>query len=333
MHRNNLHLPTANCTRFLVLLCLLCTLGAPAATLRPVGRPAIAGIVTDPALGELSGLAASRRARDRYWAINDGGNGNRLVLIDGRGHVLRQYTLTGAENIDWEDLASFRWRDRNWLLIADTGDNSGVREHASLWLLPEPALNDRRSELHDAREIRFRYPDTPHDVEAMTVDPVSEEILLLTKRTVPPVLFSLPLATADSTQIATAKRVVELGTIPQPTESEILRDGKLSRFRSQITAVDLDCAGRSLLVLTYDALYRFARERGQSWEKALATQEPGRSQILFLPQAEALSFDKKCRNLLVGSEKAPVPLLRFRYRALPEPAAQGRPAQAPQDFP
>ncbi len=300
-----------------ILVGLLCAMSAQGAPLRPVARPAIAGIVTDPALGELSGLAASRQARDRYWAINDGGNGNRLVLIDGRGHVLRQYTLAGTTNVDWEDLASFRWRERNWLLIADTGDNSGVREHASLWLLPEPALSERRGEITGAREIRFRYADAPHDVEAMTVDMATEEILLLTKRMVPPALFSLSLASIDSREIAVARRVVGLESIPQPTEAEILRDGKLSRFRSQITAVALDCPGRSLLVLTYDALYRYAREPGQSWEKALAGQRPGRSQILFLPQAEAMAFDSECRNLLVGSEKAPVPLLRFRYRALP----------------
>ena len=30
-----------------------------------------------------------------------------------------------------------------------------------------------------------------------------------------------------------------------------------------------------------------------------------------------MALDDECRNLLIGSEKAPVPLLRFRYRPLP----------------
>ena len=313
---------------WLILWLLVLSLGVNAAPLRPVARPAIAGIVTDPALGELSGLAVSRYQRDRYWAINDGGNGNRLVLINGRGHVLRQYRVAGAENIDWEDLASFRWRDRNWLLIADTGDNSGKRDFATFWLLPEPAKNNHQSVLEGARPIHFRYPDAPHDVEAITVDISTQDILLLTKRTVPPVLFRLPLSSVDSKEMTTATRLSPLPNIPQPTESEIIRDGKLSRFRSQTTAMALDCNGRGLLVLTYDALYRYSRRTGQNWSEALARQRPGRSAILFLPQAEALAFDQKCKNLLVGSEKAPVPLLRFRYRMLTE-RKLARPIAAP----
>jgi len=297
---------------------LLASAWAEAATLRPVGRPSIAGIVTDPILGELSGLATSHQARDRFWAINDGGNGNLLILIDGRGRVLRSLEVEGAENIDWEDLASFRWRGKQWLLIADTGDNSGEREHVTLWLLPEPPIDGSSAIAKGARAIHFRYSDTPHDVEAITVDPVTEEVLLISKRTLPPALFRIPLASVDRNQIATAQRDAPLSGIPQPTEAEILRDGKLSRFRSQITAVALDCTGRSLLVLSYDTLYRYARELGQSWSEALKDQEPGRSSILFLPQAEAIAFDHGCNNLLVGSEKAPVPLLRYRYRPLPK---------------
>ncbi len=294
---------------------------ADAASLRPVGRPGIAGIVTDPVLGELSGLAVSHQMRDRFWAINDGGNGNRLILLDGRGRVLRNLEVAGAENIDWEDLASFRWREKHWLLIADTGDNSGERDHVTLWLLPEPPINGTTEIATGARPMHFRYSDSPHDVEAMTVDPVAEEVLLISKRTVPSAIFSLPLASVDHAEIAIAQRQALLPFIPQPTEAEILRDGKLSRFRSQITAVALDCTGRSLLVLSYDSLYRYGREPGQSWAEALKDQEPGRSSILFLPQAEAIAFDRGCRNLLVGSEKAPVPLLRFRYRPLPVTAA------------
>lgn len=307
---------------FLLAWLALATVAA-AAPPRPVARASIAGIVTDPALGELSGLAVSGRAKDRFWAINDGGNGSHLLLIDGRGRVQRRFTLDGVSNIDWEDLASFHWQDRPWLLVADTGDNSGQRPHVSLWLVEEPEHDSASVLLRGARELRLRYPDEPHDVEAIAVDATESSIYLLSKRTVPPILYRLPLDAIGTADVVTAERVAGLDRIPQPTAREIARDGSLSRFRSQTTALKLDCSRRGLLVLTYDAIYRFTRAHGQAWSEALPEQVPARSAIALLPQAEAMTFDQDCRNLYVGSEKAPVPLLRFRYRALPAPQDGG----------
>ncbi|GMU44813.1 MAG: hypothetical protein IT479_16205 [Xanthomonadales bacterium] len=304
-------------TRALAILLTAWAGLAAAVPPRPVGRPSIAGIVTDPALGELSGLAASQRARDRYWAINDGGNDNHLLLIDGRGRVLRSFALDGVANVDWEDLASFRWRGKAWLLVADTGDNSGARPHVSLWLVEEPMHDAASARATGARELRLRYPDAAHDVEAMTVDAEAGHVYLLSKRTVPPVLYRLRLEDVGDSGVVTVERVAGLDGIPQPTARDIARDGALSRFRSQTTAMALDCSRRGLLVLTYAAIYRFQRRSGQSWEQALPGQTPARSALSLLPQAEAMAFDTECRTLHVGSEKAPVPLLRFRYRALP----------------
>jgi hypothetical protein len=308
---------------FVLLVCLATTTAATAQ--RPLSQPSIAGIVTDPALGELSGLARSLTMRDRYWAINDGGYGNYLLLVDGRGRVQRKLEVSDAENVDWEDLASFRWRDANWLLIADTGDNAGIRDHVSLWMLREPADGFGTTKTTGpALQLRLRYPDEPHDVEAITVDAEAGSIYLLTKRTVPPVLYRVPLAAIGSREIVIAERIATLDLIPQPTESEILRDGSLSRYRSQVTAMELDCDRRGLLVLTYDAIYRFVRAPGQPWEQALSQQTPARSSLTLLPQAEAMALDRECRNLFVGSEKAPVPLLRFRYRPIAGSATNNR---------
>jgi len=176
------------------------------------------------------------------------------------------------------------------------------------------------------QELRVRYPDEPHDVEALTVDAIEGYAYLLTKRTVPPVLYRVPLNAAGQKAAVTAERIASLDSMPQPTEREIIRDGSLSRFRSQTTAMELDCSRLGLLVLTYDSIYRYRRQNTQqSWANALPSQLPARSSLALLPQAEAMALDPECRNLFVGSEKAPVPLLRFRYRSLPAPATQPLP--------
>ena len=302
-----------------LLALLLWSAGVSADAPRPISRPGIAAIVTDARLGELSGLARSGYARDRYWAINDGGNGNRLLLIDGRGHVLRSYEVPGVDNIDWEDITSFEWRQRKRLLIADTGDNTGTRHDVRLLLVDEPDPNAPQRTLERPLLLPLRYADAPHDVEAVTVDASRGEILLLTKRTVPPVLLRVPLSAFDHPHGGVVpEKLLDLDGVPQPSERDIARDGALSRYRSQTTAMKLDCSGRGLLVLTYDAVYRYQRRPGQSWGEALAGQQPGRSPISLLPQAEAMELDSECQNLYIGSEKAPVPLLRYRYRPLPE---------------
>lgn len=282
----------------------------------PLGRALIAGIITDNRLSELSGLDASLRRRDRFWALNDSGNGNFLLLLDTRGKVLRQFEVEGASNRDWEDLASFHWRGRAWLLIADTGDNARKHTYSTLYLIPEPATNPRSGVIRGARALHFQYEDGPFDVESMTIDPIRQEVLMLTKRTVPSALYTIPLSAFDQTEQVIARRVAELEGIPQPTEADIERDGPLARYRSQTTAMDLDCDGRGLLVLTYDSVYRYRRGSNQSWAEALPGQTPARNALSLLPQAEALAFDSQCKYVYVGSEKIPSPLLRFRYQPL-----------------
>ncbi len=280
---------------------------------RPAGRVTVAGILSDARLSEISGLAVSRRAKDRYWALNDSGNEAALYLIDGRGRIRSELPIE-VQNIDWEALESFQWNGAAWLLIADTGDNNAHRDFVDLWLFEEPDPRKLPSSLAPKRRLSIRFPSKAYDVEAVTVDPVAGEILLLTKRTVPVVLYRVPL---ESVGQVTASRVAELQGILQPTAAEIKRDGALSRYRSQTTSMQLDCARTSLLILTYDSIYRYARAPDQRWEIALMGTNPSRSTIAFLPQAEAMTLNATCTHIIVGSEKTPSPLLRFRYRPLP----------------
>ena len=287
----------------------------------PVGRPAIATVMTDTRLSELSGLAASRRQRDRFWALNDSDDGANLYLIDGRGHVLRQVTVEGAENRDWEALESYERDGKAWLLIGDVGDNGALREHVRLWRVEEPDPAGKPVRTSPAERIEIRYPDGPRDSEAITVDVARNEVLIFSKRTVPAVVYRIAL---DASGPQLAERVASLEGIPQPSEEEIARGGRVARFRAQVTAASLDCSGEGLMVLSYDALHRYRRQPGQDWAEALPGQMPARVPLRLLPQAEAMSFDATCSNLYVASERVPVPLLRYRYRPLQATADPGR---------
>ncbi|KFN49739.1 hypothetical protein [Arenimonas composti] len=268
-----------------------------------------AGLLTDPRIGELSGLAASRRHPGRFWALNDSGASATLHLLDPDGSHRGSAELADTRNIDWEDLASFRLDGRDYLLIADTGDNGGLRAEVRLHVLEEP---DAGETAPVAWTLRFRWPDGPRDCEAVTVDPERGEVLLITKKRVPAELYRLPLRPpAGSPDVLVAERLGRLQGIQQPTAEDLRRSPTWGRYRAQITGAALSPNGRLLAVLNYRALYFVVRPEDGDWADALARPLPSLP-LPFTPQAEAVAFSLDGRALLVGSEQLPSPLWWFR---------------------
>ena len=155
----------------------------------------LAGLVLDERLREVSGMAASRVHEDVLWLANDGGNDAALYAVSRRGRELARFAVDGVANTDWEDLAAFELDGRHYLLIADTGDNGGLRRTLQLHVVEEPAtLED--GPLKPAWSIAFRWPDGARDCEAVAVDAAAGQVLLVSKKRRPPELFALPLRPA-----------------------------------------------------------------------------------------------------------------------------------------
>ena len=66
------------------------------------------------------------------WLHDDGGNPARLFAVDTNGDRLATLRVEGVTKTDWEDMAAFRLDGRDYLLIADTGDNGGLRRTLQL---------------------------------------------------------------------------------------------------------------------------------------------------------------------------------------------------------
>ena len=56
----------------------------------------LSGLILDPRLDEISGLAASHVHPDTLWVHNDGGNAPMLYAIGKRGGVLARFRIAGA---------------------------------------------------------------------------------------------------------------------------------------------------------------------------------------------------------------------------------------------
>jgi hypothetical protein len=264
----------------------------------------VSGLLTDERLHEVSGLAASRRHDGTLWAHNDGGNGAFLYAISPRGGLRGRLAVDGADNTDWEDMAAFRLDGRDYLLVADVGDNGGLRHTLQLHVIEEPA--ELRSDMRatPAWSIAFRWPDGARDCEAVAVDVAAGRVLLLSKKREPPELFAVPLRASDG-GIQVAEPIATLVDVAMPNGSP--GNGTTDAVRGQVTAADLSPDGRALAVLTYDEALVYEREAGEDWSAALA-RSPRRQPLPLLPQAEALAWRRDGSRLHATGEFRPAPL-------------------------
>lgn len=222
----------------------------------------IAGRLENEKIVEASGLAC---AGEKHWLVNDGGGGPVVFEIDDRGRNLGEFHIDGAENTDWEDLAVLETSDGAALLIADVGDNGGIRDEAQLHFARPPAGGDAAVTAY--RHLRLRYPDGARDVEALAIDQETGTAYLLSKRTVPAELYSLPLDGDEDTVVA--RRVGVITSLPRPSNDDLRLAPVLNDWFWQPTAMDFSSDGRMAVILTYRGVYLFARGSGEDWLAAL----------------------------------------------------------------
>jgi hypothetical protein len=283
----------------------------------PYGPAVLNGHLENPALQEVSGMAASILNKGVLWVHNDGGNGPYVFASSGEGKHLGRFQRASADNIDWEDMTSFQLDGSAYLLIGDIGDNHARRPYCTLYVVAEPTItgSDRSQTriLPIAWQRRFRYEDGPRDCEAMAVDVETRRVLLLSKRDTPPVLYSLPLLSGTSGEPDLARKITEVSNIPPPTPADL--KFKYGRYRSQPTAMDLSPTEQSMAVLTYKHAYLYSRLSGENWTTTFSRLP----MIVYLPaqektklrQREALCFGPQNRSLFVTSEDRHAPLYRL----------------------
>lgn len=268
----------------------------------------LAGVLLDPQLNEVSGLAASARHPDVLWMHDDGGNPERLFAISTGGRRLATLRIDGVTKTDWEDMAAFEFEGRRYLLVADTGDNGGLRRTLQLHVIEEPATLDN-ARLSPAWSIAFRWPDGARDCEAVAVDAARGQILLVSKKRQPPELFSLPLR-PPAGRVVTATRIGLLAGMPQPGAESPRQSPRRTRLDRNVTAAAVSPDGRTLAVMTYRYLLLYPRQRRERWASAVSRQ-PETRQLPWLPQAEALDWSPDGKSLYATGEFIPAPLYRI----------------------
>jgi hypothetical protein len=256
---------------------------------------------------EASGMTRSSLDDSLLWVINDSGSLPLLYAVGIDGRDRGTIRVDNARNTDWEGLASFEADGKAWLLVADIGDNSGKRQSVDLYLFEEPKAP--LAATVRARRVSFSYPNGPRDAEAVAVDVADRQALIMTKRTIPPELYAVPLDAPRGANVV----AVRLGTVaglPRPTPRDIALAPDRQDWHWQPTGMDISPDGTSIAVLTYRALYVFRRQPGTGWIDALHS-PAHRQQLVGLRNAEAIAFAHASDDLYVTTEQRFAPLHRF----------------------
>lgn len=265
-------------------------------------QPSTLCIIDDARLDEISGIASSRLIDGVFWMHNDSGDEPRMFAVDSNGVTLAVCTFDGAQNVDYEDMASVIHDGTAWLYIGDVGDNSAGRASVTIHRLPEPEVQTgwRDRALTVAVESAvFRYPDGARDCEALIVDPRDGRIVLLDKSTTSCAMYAAAWP-GDGEEAA----LEHLGSFRLPFDFAFWR---------LVTGADIHPGGQRVLLRTYNAVLEYVVPPGTPL-RGLFDSAP--AHIFSTPgliQAEAVCYSRDGRDILTTSEGVRPPLLILRH--------------------
>lgn len=263
---------------------------APTLTLTPTLTLIDTATLRARRLDESSGVVESRRRPGIFWTHNDSGDAAWLYTTDSTGADLGRVFVRGAHNVDWEDISFGRCphTDGGCLYVGDIGDNNARRPFVRIYVVPEPdpptAASDTLRVVEPEATIELRYPDHPHDAEALAIS--DSTILIVTK---------------DRFGPAVLLRASSTGPVAQVLQPVTMLAMESSFWRGRVaTGAALSNDGKLLALRTYVSLHFFAVK-----ENFRAITGPnGTTLPIIESQGEGVCFDHLGRIILTSEEGA-----------------------------
>ena len=123
------------------------------------------GQITDPRIGECSGVVRSSTDTNLFWVHNDGPRA-RLYGIRRTGQLVAEFYVLGANFSDWEDIAS---DGHGSLYLGDIGNNDALRRQIAVHQIKEPSPADSGRPVSVMRSYRLWFPKKPFDCEGLFI--------------------------------------------------------------------------------------------------------------------------------------------------------------------
>ncbi len=267
----------------------------------------------DAAITESSGLAASARSDAYFWTHNDSGDAPRIFAVNRQGLTLATLRLTGADAIDWEDMA--RGKDpqgQPLLWLGDIGDNNAVRSSVFVYAVPEPVVDVNQSgvsgDLNGAVRYELRYPDGPRDAESLFVHPRDRRLYILSKSLSGSRLYVAP-TTLRTDQPNTLKKVGSVNFGLYPNSAQTVKQLAMAQLG---TAGDISPDGKRLVLRTYLDAYEWPVANADI--AAAVRARPLRVKIPATNQGEAIAYRRDGKALFTSTEGAGSPVHEMQRR-------------------
>lgn len=274
------------------------------------GPPITIATVKERAISESSGLVASRQTPGAYWTHNDSGGGPFIYSFDTRGDSFGTFQVTGAQARDWEDISigPGPQSGKSYLYIGDIGDNNDARADIVVYRVAEPALTADTRKLtkkspgttEPAEAIRLRYPDGPHDAEALLVHPVTGHIYIVIKLVISdPTVYEAALPFTPGKTIT----MTRIGTVHVP-----------SLFGGVVTGGSVSPDGRRVALCDYFQGYELvlptsSNDFNDIWKQKMVGFDLGKRK-----QGESIAYRNDGKALLATSEGKGTPLIQVERR-------------------
>lgn len=255
--------------------------------------------VADAGLVEISGVAASRAHPDVLWVHNDSGGAAAVSAVSAAdGSSLGTWSLADATNQDWEDIAIGPGPDGgDWLYVADIGDNLRRRTSVRVYRIPEPDPATGGGSVAHAEVLTLKYPDGFWDAEALLVDPVSGDLVIIQKA----------LSGGPSHLYRAAGDLVDGST----TVLDAVGTTDLSAVGTLATGADISADGSLVAVRTYSKVVLWWRQPGQTVPEVLATVTPCAAPSATEAQGEAVALVDGTNGYVTISEGTNPPVNRY----------------------
>ncbi len=245
-------------------------------------------------LEEISGVVASRKQNGVYWVHNDSGDSARFFALNASGGLIGTYNLSGSgiSAIDYEDIGIGPGPDINkdYLYIADIGDNGSSRGSIKIYRIAEPTANlNGGSQSVSAEGFILKYPDGAHNAESFFVDP-RDGFWYIVQKT----------PNGESKIYKVNGRNLSVGSTTTMIDTGVRFQKGNSKPYQETTASDMSPDGSTIIIRTYPAYYIYD-SRNKSVESALSG-TPCLGPSISEGQGEAVGFKANSRGYVSISE-------------------------------
>ena len=280
------------------------------------------GTANNGRLNEISGMVASVNNPGLFWVHNDSGDDPIVYLVDNQMDIVQSVNLQNAvyhetvlddngneseiarvesiRSVDWEDITMTSIDEGNFIVVGDIGDNRAQRRSVALYSFAEPIFDGSTEISVTANKMIIKYAEGPRDAETLMSDPISGELLIMTKRDPRSKIYSFPFVAKE--MVIRSKGELNLTPL-------IEDDG----FTNTVVAGDIDRFG-NLILKNYSHVFLLENPDKISALELLLGTTPKELNYIVEPQGESICWGLDLISYFTISEnRGGVPQPLFRY--------------------